>query len=112
MKISQNVKKYIGISQNAKLKVRELEIGVMIKKYLEDNGISQAFISREKTIHDIETRFIAEDAQITKDLGYEVDYRELVAADYYAKGGKPPSYKVGWNDCRKAIGGRNEQNNS
>lgn len=24
-------------------------------------------------------------------------------ADYYAKGGKPPSYKVGWNACIDAI---------
>lgn len=25
--------------------------------------------------------------------------------DYYAKGGKPPSYKVGWNACIDAITG-------
>ncbi len=29
-------------------------------------------------------------------------------AEYYAKGGKPPSYKVGWNDCVKALGGKEE----
>lgn len=43
----------MATSQNAKLEVRFLNIGVMIKNYLENNGISQAFVSRETNINPV-----------------------------------------------------------
>ena len=30
-----------------------MQVGVMVKEYLEDNGISQAYVSRETNIHPV-----------------------------------------------------------
>lgn len=38
----------------------------------------------------------------------KMDICGIYNAQYYAKGGKPPSYKVGWNHCIDAIGGKEE----
>lgn len=36
----------------------------------------------------------------------KMDICGLYNAEYYAKGGKPPSYKVGWNACIDALKGK------
>lgn len=61
----------------------------------------------KETLKEIMNTSIKPDWCPLKPLPEKMKVTELYNGEYFKAGGKPPSYKIGWNDCIDEITGGN-----